>query len=262
MKTVSKYTTTAIAVAKKCGDILTSYYHKENLSYTKKGYNDIATEADIASEKNAIHMIHDHYPDHAIYAEESGRDDNDSPYRWIIDPLDGTTNFKHRLPVFAVSIALEIENDLHCGVIYAPKLQELFVAEKGKGAFLNEHTMNVSDTNGSELSLAATGFIPNKPEAYDNLAIWSHVSKSGYPLRRLGAASIDLAYTACGRFDAFWEFGLHPWDVAAGILLVQEAGGNVTTVDNKPIHVESPSILATNGVIHKTMQNVIREANE
>ncbi|MBD3156479.1 inositol monophosphatase [Candidatus Peregrinibacteria bacterium] len=262
MKTLSNYTTTALSVAKKCGEILTSYYHKETLSYTKKGYNDIATEADIASEKNAIHMIHNQFPDHAIYAEESGKQNSDSPYRWIIDPLDGTTNFKHRLPVFAVSIALEIKNELHCGVIYAPKLQELFVAEQGKGAFLNEQAVHVSSTNGSELSLAATGFIPNKPKAYDNLAIWSHVSKSGYPLRRLGAASIDLAYTACGRFDAFWEFGLHPWDIAAGMLIIQEAGGTVTTVDNKPIHVESPSILATNGAIHNTIQEVIHEASE
>lgn len=261
MKSLSEYTNNTISIAKECGDILMSYYQKETLSYTKKGYNDIATEADIASEKKAISMIHDNYPDHSIYAEESGKQDSGGPYRWIIDPLDGTTNFKHRLPVFAVSIALEIKGEIHCGVVYAPKLQELFVTEKGKGAFLNEQKINVSTTAGSELSLAATGFLPNKPEAYDNLAIWSHVSKRGYPLRRLGAASIDLAYTACGRFDAFWEFGLHPWDIAAGLLLVQEAGGTVTTVNNKPIHVESPSILSTNGAIHKTMQNVISEVN-
>ncbi len=262
MQTLSDYTHDAISIAKECGSILTSYYNKENLSYTKKGYNDIATEADIASEKKAIEMIHAKYPDHIIYAEESGKEEGPGDYRWIIDPLDGTTNFKHRLPVFAISIALEIKGEIFCGVIYAPYLEEMFVAEKGKGAYLNEQKIQVSVTKGSELSLAATGFMPNKPEADENLNIWSHVSKSGYPLRRLGAASIDLAYTACGRFDAFWEFGLHAWDIAAGILLVKEAGGKVTTVKNKPIYVESTSILASNGTLHKKMQDVIHEAKK
>lgn len=238
------------------------YYKKEELTFTQKAYNDIATEADIASENKAIEMIKAKYPDHIIYAEESGKEDKTGDYRWIIDPLDGTTNFKHRVPVFAVSIALEIKGEIHCGVVYAPYLNEMFVAEKGKGAYLNDKKISVSKTPGKELSLVATGFLPYKKGGDLNLDIWAHVSRNGYQARRLGAASVDLAYTACGRFDAFWEFELHAWDIAAGLLLVQEAGGKVTQVNGDPIHVESLSILASNGKIHEKMMDVINEATQ
>jgi myo-inositol-1(or 4)-monophosphatase len=257
MNNFSDYTQFAIETAKECGALLMEYYKKEELTFTKKAYNDIATEADIASENKAIKLIRAKYPDHIIYAEESGKEDKSGDYRWIIDPLDGTTNFKHRIPVFAVSIALEIKGEIHCGIVYAPYMNEFFVAEKGKGAYLNDKKISVSNAKVREMSLVATGFLPYKKEADKNLDIWAHVNRSGYQARRLGAASMDLAYTACGRFEAFWEFGLHAWDIAAGLLLVQEAGGNVTEVKGEKIHVESPSILASNGKLHEDVKELI-----
>lgn len=262
MNDFSQFTNFAIKTAKTCGTLLMKYYQKEELSYTKKAYNDIATEADIASEKKAIEMIRAKYPDHVIYAEESGKEEKSGDCRWIIDPLDGTTNFKHRIPVFAVSIALEIKGEIHCGVVYAPYLNEMFVAEKDKGAYLNDKKIKVSKAEEREMSLIATGFLPYKEVADKNLDIWAHVIRSGYQARRLGAASVDLAYTACGRFEAFWEFGLHAWDIAAGLLLVQEAGGNVTEVKGGQIHVESESILASNGKLHEEIKGLIHEATQ
>lgn len=243
--------------AKECGEILMQYYDKPDLKFERKGYNDPATEADLASEKHAINAIREAYPDHAILAEESGKSDKESDYVWIIDPLDGTSNFKHSLPIFCVSIGLEYKGEIICGAVYNPRTDEMFSAEKGKGAYLNGKPIKVTDRETKEFSAVATGFAP-KPEIIEkNLPNFNNFMKEGFLIRRLGAAAIDLCYTACGRFDGFWEIGLSPWDIAAGSLIVQEAGGKVTQMDGAPFTVNSPTILATNGKLHDQMMKLL-----
>lgn len=258
MNNLSEYTTFAIDTAKKCGSILMEYFHKETLDITRKGYNDITTEADLAAEKHAIDAIKQTFPKHKILAEESGGKITDTEYLWVIDPLDGTSNFQHRLPIFAVSIALQINGELHCGVIYNPRTDELFYAEKGKGAYLNDKKITVSDKHEKEMCMLATGFTPKQGIIEKNLPHFEHFMKTGHMIRRLGAAAIDLAYTACGKFDGFWEFGLNPWDVAAGILLVQEAGGTVTDKEGEEIKINSPSIVASNSKMHEKIIQMLK----
>jgi myo-inositol-1(or 4)-monophosphatase len=260
MPKFSKYTNLAVDLAKKGGAILMDYYKKEELKTERKGYNDIATEADKASEDAIIKGIAERYPDHSILAEESGKHLHDSDYWWIIDPLDGTTNFKHKLPIFSVSIALAVRNEVQTGVVYCPYIDELFVAEKGKGAYLNGEKIKVTDTDQKEFSLMATGFAPDKKLVEENLVIFDHLIKEGYLLRRLGSAAIDLAYVACGRFDAFWEFSLKPWDVAAGSLIVEEAGGKVTDDQNQIIdltQIPVKSTVASNKKLHEKLLKMI-----
>lgn len=260
MKNLSKFTKFAIETAQKSGDLIMSYFKKdEKLSYKRKGYNDIATIADTESEKLIIKEINDNFPGHKILAEESGGHAENSDYRWLIDPIDGTTNFKHRLPIFCVSIALEIEGEIHCGVVYNPYINEMFTAEKNKGAYLNGKKLKVSDTNSKELSLFTTGFMPDPDVIRKNLNIFDHYMKTGHLVRRFGSAAIDLCYTAAGRFDGFWEFNLNPWDIAAGILIVKEAGGKVTDIENNKIRVDSKSIVASNGKMHDGMLSLIND---
>lgn len=241
------------------------YFHKDNLEVERKGYNDIATEADKAAEKSIIESLTAKYPDHSILAEESGSHMHDSDYWWIIDPLDGTTNFKHKLPIFSVSIALVIKNEVQVGVVYNPYIDELFVAEKGKGAYLNGKQIHVTDAEEKEFSLLATGFAPDKKLVEENLVVFDQLIKEGYLLRRLGSAAIDLAYVACGRFDAFWEFSLKPWDVAAGSLIVEEAGGRVTDDENKPLdltRIPVESTVSSNSKLHEKLLVFIKKAHK
>lgn len=248
----------SIQTAKECGKILMKYYDKPDLKFERKGYNDPATEADLASEKHAINAIREAYPEHTILAEESGKSDKESDYVWIIDPLDGTSNFKHSLPIFCVSIGLQYKDEIICGAVYNPRTDEMFSAEKGKGAFLNGKEIKVTDRASKEFAAVATGFAP-KPEIIEkNLPNFNKFMKEGFLIRRLGAAAIDLCYTACGRFDGFWEIGLSPWDIAAGSLIVQEAGGKITQMDGSPFKVDSPTILATNGKLHEQMQKILQ----
>ena len=251
------YTEFAVQTAKECGEILMQYYDKPDLKFERKGYNDPATEADLASEKHAIAMIREQYPDHAILAEESGKSDKESDYVWIIDPLDGTSNFKHSLPIFCVSIGLEYKSEIITGAVYNPRVDEMFSAEKGKGAFLNGEPIKVTDRETKEFCAVATGFAP-KPEIIEkNLPNFNKFMKEGFLIRRMGAAAIDLCYTACGRFDGFWEIGLSPWDIAAGSLIVQEAGGKVTQINGEPLKMESPTILASNEKFHDQMMEML-----
>jgi len=252
----SKFT---INIAQECGEILMQYYDKPDLKFERKGYNDPATEADLASEKHAISKIRETYPDHAILAEESGKSDKESDYVWIIDPLDGTSNFKHSLPIFCVSIGLAYKGEVIAGAVYNPRTDEMFHAEKNKGAFLNGEKIKVTDRETKEFAAVATGFAP-KPEIIEkNLPNFNKVMKEGFLIRRLGAAAIDLCYTACGRFDGFWEIGLSQWDIAAGSLIVKEAGGKVTQINGEEFKVDSPSILATNKKLHATIQEIIND---
>jgi myo-inositol-1(or 4)-monophosphatase len=200
------------------------------------------------------------FPDDAILAEEQGARPGRSDRRWIVDPLDGTTNYAHGLPVFGVSIALEAARRLVLGVVYDPTRDELFVAEHGAGATLNDAPIRVSGASTVDESLLVTGFPYNIRETADtNLAEYAAMSVRARAVRRLGSAVIDLAYVACGRFDGFWELRLGAWDVAAGAVLVEEAGGRITGIDGRPLVVDAPTLLATNGAIHDEMLRALAE---
>ncbi len=180
-----------------------------------------------------------------------------STERWIVDPLDGTTNYAHAYPLFCISIAYECEGTLECGVVYAPMMQECFTASRGGGSFLNGRRIAVSGVQRVADAMCVTGF---KPYDYEtNAPFFAHASRHAQAVRRDGAAALDFAYTAMGRFDAFWEFDLEPWDVAAGTLLVREAGGTVSAVDGSPFDVHGPSVLASNGAVHSQFQGLFAQ---
>ena len=244
----------AIRAARAAGDAIVREMDRVgDLSVDIKGKNDFVTEVDRQAEQIIIETIKSSYPDHAFLAEESGKS-GDSEFVWIIDPLDGTTNFLHGIPHFAVSIALEHKGRLDQAVIYDPVKQELFTASKGKGAQLNNKKIRVSSRKTLEGALLATGF-----PFGDNQSVNKFIDsfKALYPkisgLRRPGVASLDLAYVACGRFDGFWEYTLKPWDIAAGALLVQEAGGINTEISGGVDFMESGSILSANANLIKVI---------
>lgn len=253
----------AIEAARAAGSLLREGFGTSFKISSKKERHDLVTEFDIRSEKAIISLITGHYPDHTFLAEESGEsgttNSTDSSVRWVIDPLDGTVNFAHGVPVFAVSIAAEVNGELACGVIYHPLLDELFVAEKGLGAWLNGKRLHVSATPLLSESFLVTGFpysvSRNPSDCIDHLY---RFLKLGLPIRRLGSAALDLAYTAAGRFDGFWEVELSPWDVAAGVLLVEEAGGRVSQYSGERFAISNKSIVATNGIIHDEIIEVLR----
>ena len=221
----------------------------------------LVTEIDKASEALIIKKIKQHYPSHDILAEESGDHKAKSEYRWIIDPLDGTTNYTHGLPLFSVSIGVELNGTMVAGVIYDPSADEIFTAEKGRGAFLNGKRIHVSTHDSLINSLLVTGFPYNVKENPGHVVEhFVNLLMEGQGVRRLGSAAIDLAYVAAGRLDGFWEVFLNPWDKAAGILLVQEAGGVVTDFKNNPASVYDQNTLATNGKIHQHMLRVLEKA--
>lgn len=219
----------------------------------------LVTEIDKQSEALIIKRIKEHYPDHAVLGEESGAGEGSSEYKWIIDPLDGTTNFTHGLPLFCVTIGIEHRGEIIAGAIYDPNADEMFTAEKGKGAFLNGKRISVSTSDRLINSLIVTGFPYNVKENPENVVgHFVNFLPLAQGVRRLGSAAIDLAYVACGRFDGYWEIFLHPWDKAAGILLVKEAGGTVTNFSNDANDIiYNPNTLATNGRIHQQMMDVI-----
>jgi myo-inositol-1(or 4)-monophosphatase len=220
-----------------------------------KGVANIVTEIDKKCEEAIISRIRKEFPTHAILAEESGRKDSSSEYRWIIDPLDGTVNYAHGYPLFCVSIALEKNGEVVLGVIYEPNRDELFVAEKGGGATCNGKKISVSRTAELKNALLDTGFAYNihEGEREDNLDNFARFIRKTRAIRRDGAAGADLCYVACGRFDGFWELYLAPWDIAAGQLIVTEAGGRVSKFDGSALDIYGPEILATNGRIHEEM---------
>jgi myo-inositol-1(or 4)-monophosphatase len=224
-----------------------------------KGAINLVTEVDKASEELIIDGIKKHFPDHNILAEESGSQKTESDFWWIIDPLDGTTNYAHQFPFFCISIGLEEGGELIAGVIYDPNRDELFAAERGKGATLNGKPIQVSEANNLKESLLATGFAYNiqESERLDNLNNFEAFVKTARAVRRPGAAALDLAYVACGRMDGFWELFLNPWDIAAGALIIEEAGGKVTSFDGSKLNIRGEEILASNGLIHNEMMNVL-----
>lgn len=253
------YLSFTVAMAREAGRLLKS---KLNDFHTIdfKGEIDIVTEADRMSEALILSAIRRQYPGHDVLAEESSATQNGSPFRWIIDPLDGTTNYAHGYPVFCVSIALEIEGEIRLGVVFNPMLDEMFVAEKGAGAYLNGHHLSVSRTAILSHSLLATGFPYDiRENKNNNINYFTQMARKVQAIRRAGSAALDLAYVAAGRFDGFWELKLMPWDTAAGCLLVQEAGGMITDLFGLPFHLQSPHVLATNGLLHEDMMAVFRQ---
>jgi len=222
---------------------------------SKTGKNNLVTEFDNKSEEAIINLIKSRFPDHSILAEESGASgSDDNEIKWVIDPLDGTVNFAHNLPIFSVSIAAVKGKDILCGVVYHPMLDELFVAVKGQGATLNGKKISPSKTNDLSTAFLVTGFpynVHENPGHCIDHFVW--VVQSGIPIRRLGSAALDLAYVACGRFDGFWEINLNPWDVAAGVLIVREAGGTVTKYDGSDYLITNDNILSSNGILHEQL---------
>ncbi len=223
-----------------------------------KGAVDLVTEMDRKAEDLIVEELRRNFPDHGILTEESAERVTDSSCRWIIDPLDGTTNYAHGFPIFCVSIALEEEGEVSFGVVYCPMLDELFTATRDEGAFLNGERIRVSKTPDLDKSLLATGFPYDVRTSKDNnLDHFANFAVRAQAIRRAGAAALDLCYVGCGRFDGFWEMKLKPWDVAAAALVVREAGGMVTDFNKGPFSIYGGDVLSTNGLIHDEMVGVL-----
>jgi myo-inositol-1(or 4)-monophosphatase len=248
----------AIQTARDAGRILADRMGRA-LQVSNKGDIDLVTEADLASEKLIIERIKSHYPRHGILAEESGATEvvGQSDWRWIVDPLDGTTNYAHGYPCFCVSIGLARAGSLELGVIYDPIRDELFVGERGQGATLNDRSIRVSEVDDLNASMLCTGFPYNVRERPNFARDFANFTMEAQAVRRDGSAALDLAYLACGRFDGFWEDGLNAWDVAAGVLLIEEAGGRVSDFAGAPLSIYAPKVLASNGLIHDRMMQVL-----
>lgn len=249
----------AIETAREAGAILLEKFGKK-LNVSLKGDINLVTEADLASEALIIDRIKSYHPQHSILAEESGEAviiGGANKWKWIIDPLDGTTNFAHGYPCFCVTLALEHDGEIVIGVTYDPTRNELFAAERGQGASLNSKPIRVSQTAKLSDSLIVTGFPYDFKQREDFARHLTQFLLNSRGVRRDGSAAIDMAYVACGRFDGFWEEGLNPWDVAAGLLLIEEAGGRVSYYDNSPFSIYKPPICASNGTIHDEMIAVL-----
>lgn len=249
---------TGIAAAYKSGKILTSYIGNV-FDIRGKGLKDLVTEADLHSEKSIIRTIQDHFPDHAILAEESGTNPGDDRYQWIIDPLDGTINFAHQLPFFSISIAFALEGKTVMGIVFNPVNGELFSAVSGKGAWLNNTAIQVSKTQKIEDSLLATGFPYNVVDELEPvIGRLSKLLKHAQGIRRLGSAALDLCYVGCGRLDGYWEQNLKPWDTAAGVLIAAEAGAVISDFSNAPFTIDKNEIAVSNGNFHKEMISLLQ----
>jgi myo-inositol-1(or 4)-monophosphatase len=255
---MGSYLETAVEIAREAGSLLATYFERR-VAFELKGEYDLVTEADRASEKLVVERLRTYFPAHGIVAEEGGGHTGPSDYRWYVDPLDGTTNFAHSYPMWNVTLALEQAGEMVCGVVYDPLRQEMFTAERGAGAYLNHRRLHVSKTALLENALLATGFPSRRRHQNINIHFYHQMAMATHGVRRGGSAAIDLAYTAAGRLDGFWEFGLNPWDMAAGVLIVREAGGTVTDMRGGGWDVRGRHILATNGAIHSEIREYFGE---
>ena len=235
-------------IAREAGELLMRHFGNVKIEY--KGEVDLVTIADREAEKLIVERIRAKFPDHDIMGEEGTRRDTGSDYKWYIDPLDGTTNFAHHYPVFCVSIALERKGERIAGVVFDPTRNEMFSAEKGHGAELDGRRISVSKVSRMAESLVATGFPSHKRHKNPNIHFYHQITLRTHGIRRAGSAALDLCYVACGRFDGYWEFNLNPWDTAAGVLVVQEAGGRVTGIYDDPFDIASKEVVASNTVLH------------
>src|SRR6266568_6657669 len=248
-------------IARESGALLATYFEKR-VAFELKGDFDLVTEADRASERLVVERLRSHFPSHSIVAEEGGGHEGKSEYCWYVDPLDGTTNFAHGYPVYNVTMGLERDGEMLVGVVFDPSRQEMFSAERGAGAYLNNRRIRVSAAKSLADSLVATGFPSRKRHLNVNIHFYHQMAMATHGVRRTGSAAIDLAYVACGRLDAFWEFGLNPWDMAAGILLVSEAGGRVSDMSGALHTMQSPHVLTDNSAIHQETLELFAEVFE
>src|SRR5580698_7843243 len=255
---MASFVESAIEIAHQAGSLLQHYFER-HVAFELKGAFDLVTEADRASEKLIVEKLTALYPDHAIVAEEGGGHESASEYRWYVDPLDGTTNFAHSYPVYNVTLALEKAGELIAGVIFDPTRDELFTCERGAGAFLNARRIHVSRTASLHEALFSTGFPTHRRHKNVNIHFYHQLAMASHGVRRGGSAALDLAYVACGRLDGYWEFGLSPWDMAAGKLLVAEAGGVCRDMRGAPHNLKSPHIVADNGLIHEELISLFSE---
>jgi len=234
----------------------------ENLGKVKKiefkAKNSLVTEVDKLSEEIIINNIKKSFPSHDIFAEESGRHSENSDYLWLIDPIDGTTNYAHAYPFFSISIALEVKGEVEIGLVYDPVKDEMFTAEAGKGAYLNGELIKVSKSDSIEHSHVCTGFMHEVEWMVEaNIKHFGNFIRRARAVRRDGSAALDVCYVACGRFDGFWELGLNPWDTAAAVLILKEAGGQVTTFSGDEYSIYLKEILASNSIIHGQMMEIL-----
>lgn len=262
-----QFASIAAEIAREAGALLRDHYHR-GVATEYKGEVDLVTIADRESERLIVDRLQQHWPVCGIFGEEGTRSHLESEYRWYVDPLDGTTNFAHGFPAFCVSMGLEhrpkglaadADGELIAGVIYDPLRDEMFLAEKGLGAFLNDQPMHVSKTPILQEALVATGFPSQKRHRNPNAHFYHQITLRSHGLRRAGSAALDLAYVACGRLDAFWEFNLNPWDTAAGVLLVREAGGTLTCFDGASFCLDSHEVLATNAKIQQELMQIFED---
>jgi myo-inositol-1(or 4)-monophosphatase len=251
---------TLIKAAQAGAQQLQHFYEKKFTIHNKEGINNLVTEADFAAEKAIFSVIQQQYNDHFILSEETGELPQQSEFKWIIDPLDGTVNFAHGIPICAVSIGLEKNGEMIMGAVYCPFINEIYIAEKGAGSFLNDRKLQVSTQTDLLQSCLVTGFPYTYPKEYNGpLHTFNKLVTQGVPVRRFGSAAIDLCWVAAGRLDGFWEYNLSPWDTAAGYVIVKEAGGKITDFDGKEFSCYKKQILATNGLIHNDLQKEIND---
>ena len=247
------------AIAREAGALLLQHFTRR-VAVEYKGEVDLVTEADRASEQLIVERLRSRWPEYGIVAEEGTRSEMDAEFRWYVDPLDGTTNFAHGYPVFCISMALvRRDEQIEAGLLYDPTRDEMFLAERGGGATLNAEPIHVSGTARLAESLLGTGFPSHKRHKNPNIHFYQQLTLRSHGVRRAGSAALDLANVACGRYDGFWEFNLNPWDTAAGVLLVQEAGGRVTRFDGTPFRLDSREVLASNGLIHDELMRNFAE---
>jgi myo-inositol-1(or 4)-monophosphatase len=239
-------------VAREAGSLLMEHFRRR-VTIEYKGDADLVTVADRQSEALILGSIRAHFPAHDVMGEEGTRIETGSDYKWYVDPLDGTTNFAHGYPVFCVSLAVEYQGQRIAGVVYDPTRDELFSAEKGSGAQLNGHAIQVSSTAKLAECLIATGFPSHKRHQNPNIYFYHQLTLRSHGVRRAGSAALDLCNVAAGRYDGFWEFNLNPWDTAAGVLIVEEAGGRVTDFSGGPFQIASHETLASNGSVHDAL---------
>ncbi len=257
MEELNRITETAASAAREAGKYALRRIDDLGKIEHKEGFNNLVTDVDRTCEEIIIGRINKAFPSHSILAEESGEHASGGVFKWVIDPLDGTTNYTHGFPFFCMSIGVMSGGSIIVGVVYDPTRDELFTAEQGKGAFLNGNRIKVSRSEAVQDSLIATGFAYNVEGKIANVDRFKVMLQKAQAVRRAGSAVIDLCYVACGRFDGFWESGLAPWDTAAGLLIVKEAGGTVTTLKGDRFDIFKKEILATNGRIHKEMLNLL-----
>jgi myo-inositol-1(or 4)-monophosphatase len=248
----SEFVPAMTEIAREAGALLMSYF-QQHVKVEYKGDADLVTVADRKSEALIRERIRKQWPTHDVLGEEQGLVDTGSDYRWYVDPLDGTTNFAHGFPVFCVSMAVEHQGQRVAAVIYDPTRDELFTAQQGSGAYLNQQRISVSKITNLTECLLGTGFPSHKRHKNPNIFFYHQITLRTHGVRRAGSAALDLCNVACGRFDGFWEFNLNPWDTAAGVLIVEEAGGKVTDFSGGPFQLNSRETLASNGLVHTAL---------